>query len=116
MLQLDWEGFYVFSHIDQTENWSGNNRKYMFLGATLDCHAWLGLPPTGCGSEGRKIFFASKRGWIFKGAGVFIESSADDKNLSKMAGPQCYDCSRSSLPALEILNDDKPNLDISDEI
>ena len=30
MVQLDWQGFYVFSQIDQTENWRQDSRKYIF--------------------------------------------------------------------------------------
>jgi hypothetical protein len=39
MLQLDWQGFYVFRHIDQTQNSIGNNRKYMFSHTTHDPNA-----------------------------------------------------------------------------
>jgi hypothetical protein len=43
MLQLDWKGFYVFSHIDQTENAFGNNRKYMLSRTTVDSHKLIGV-------------------------------------------------------------------------
>jgi hypothetical protein len=42
MLQLDWKGFYVFRHIDQTENCFGNNRKYMLSGTTVEFTRLIG--------------------------------------------------------------------------